>query len=315
VEAGDIEPGLEARFFGRFVERFFVLGEGIGPVTGLLKGVTAIEDFDDRGLGGTGSTSDGQRRRQRGLRQCLAKSDGGEPGDSQEGEKLCQKTRGSGYLMSHRLFLLFAVGLLPCSTPNERAFGGSVRSGQGNIGHKTSAVKKAGELFCESRVACAVAPLHVAPTNVEHANCPTRYVKTIHSGSNVRQQSEGLCLLIRSTAECRVKWIKRYNRSCPAGEAMSSSTRLWPTSPRPIRDIAGFRARSVTMTSEVERWLRAVRMPVRLNDRLTIGTEIADFRAESEGLVRTRRFFPRGILVLELLRSGCVMGLRERKKN
>src|SRR4029079_9156277 len=32
VQAGDIEAGLEPRFFGLFVESFFVLGEGVGPL-------------------------------------------------------------------------------------------------------------------------------------------------------------------------------------------------------------------------------------------------------------------------------------------
>jgi hypothetical protein len=36
VEASDIEAGLEPWFFGRFVEGFFVLGEGVGPAAVLL---------------------------------------------------------------------------------------------------------------------------------------------------------------------------------------------------------------------------------------------------------------------------------------
>jgi hypothetical protein len=121
---------------------------------------------------------------------------------------------------------LYAVGLLPCSTPNERAFGESERGGQGNIGHKMGVVKKACRLFYRSRVACAVAPLHIAPTEVEHANCPTRDVKTIHCGSNVAALSEGLCLFVRWATMCRAKRNKRHNRSLCAAGAMSSNTRV-----------------------------------------------------------------------------------------
>jgi hypothetical protein len=123
----------------------------------------------------------------------LAESERRERRPCQEGEKLCQKRRGGGYPLSHRRILFCAVELLPCSAPNERAFGGSESGGQGNIEHEIGAVKKAPELFYRTHVACAVAPLHVAPTEVEHANCPMRNVKTIRCGFDVRRYTKRLC--------------------------------------------------------------------------------------------------------------------------
>ncbi len=91
---------------------------------------------------------------------------------------------------------------------------------------------------------------------------------------------------------------------------MSSNTRVVANFSRPIRDIAGFRARCVTMTSEVECWLRAVQMPVRLNDRLTIGFEIADFRAEGKVLVCDRLCFLRDGSRSTVITHGGRKGLR-----
>lgn len=90
VEAGDVETGLEAWFFRRFVEGFFVFGEGVGPFTVLLERVTGFERVRDRGFGSAGSR---ERHGERWLLLILTESDRGEPGTQTEGGKLCQQTR------------------------------------------------------------------------------------------------------------------------------------------------------------------------------------------------------------------------------
>jgi len=52
-------------------------------------------------------------------------------------------------------------------------------------------VKKARRLFRRSRVACAIIPLHIAPTDAEHANYSTIAAKTFPCGFNVQRCLQG----------------------------------------------------------------------------------------------------------------------------
>ena len=94
--------------------------------------------------------------------------------------------------MSHRCVLLFAVGLLPCSTPNERAFGGGVRDGQVNIDHEMSIVKNGYAHFRCLSFACAAVSLHIAPTEIERVGYSKSDAETVLPGSNARPFCEVL---------------------------------------------------------------------------------------------------------------------------
>jgi hypothetical protein len=91
---------------------------------------------------------------------------------------------------------------------------------------------------------------------------------------------------------------------------MSSSTLHGQLFLDSIRDIAGFRARSVTMTSEVESGFvpSSCRSVVMTGSRLESRSQTSGPRAKVWFVLR--RFFPRCVLVLELLRSRDAMGLR-----
>jgi hypothetical protein len=86
--------------------------------------------------------------------------------------------------VSHRCVLFVAVGLLPPSTPNERAFGWFMRVGQVNIEHEMGVVKNDGALFRRWGIACAAASLHVAPTEVESVDNSKSDAKTAVGGSS-----------------------------------------------------------------------------------------------------------------------------------
>lgn len=65
-----------------------------------------------------------------------------------------------------------------------------MQDGQVNIEHEMGVVKNGGEVFRRGSVACAVVPLHVAPTEVHRAGCSKSDAKTNCCGSGARPSFE-----------------------------------------------------------------------------------------------------------------------------
>jgi hypothetical protein len=166
---------------------------------------------------------------------------------------------------------LLAVGLLTCSMPNERALSGFVRVGQVNIEHETGVVKNDGALFRCWGVACAVASLHVAPTEVECVDYSKSDAKTVVHGSNARPYCEACDPLLSSLCPPAPAGI---NGTTDHGEIANESQaiRRFANCSEPCQGVAWHPcpAHRAGEASEAESWRPATQMPVRQLGRRTI---------------------------------------------
>jgi hypothetical protein len=155
--------------------------------------------------------------------------------------------------------------------PNERALSGFVRVGQVNIEHETGVVKNHGALFRCSGVACAVASLHVAPTEVECVDYSKSNAKTVVHGSNVRPCYEAYDLLLSSLCPPAPAGINgTTDHGAIANECQAM--RRFANCSEPCQGVAWHpcSAQCAGEATEAECWRPATQMPARQLGRRTI---------------------------------------------
>src|SRR4051794_17887250 len=151
MQPSHIELGLQLLVFRKFVQCFFVFRQCVGPMTAQLERASTFEHVTDcRRLNGLIRSRCVKRYLFRGLRNCrrqrrlderLSVNCRGSRHDDCE-KKSKTTSREGDYMLSHRSLPWLKVRRLPCVEPIQRAFTRYVLSGQGNIEHEMTPVKK-----------------------------------------------------------------------------------------------------------------------------------------------------------------------------